>query len=95
MATARLPRQCTIDMLAKQLDGTGAFDGDWESQALFFPQNAVIRCSALTFLCAWGRQHQRIGRWLLLRGDKATQRNLARLDLHKHLGLTYQAESVP
>jgi len=41
-------------MLAKQLGEAGAFDGDWESLALFFPQKAVIHCSALTFLCAWG-----------------------------------------
>jgi hypothetical protein len=30
---------------------------------------------------------------LLFRGDKATQHNLARLDLHEHLGLAYQKEA--
>lgn len=93
MAPTRLPRHCTIDALAKQLGQAGAFDSDWESLALFFPQKAVIYGSALTFLCAWGRQQQWAGRRLLFRGDRATQRNLARLDLHEHLGLAYQKEA--
>jgi hypothetical protein len=90
MAPTRLPQHCTIDALAKQLGQVGAFGGDWESQALFFPQKAHIHCSALTFLCAWGRQQHRAGRRLLFSGDKATQQNLARLGLQEHLGLAYE-----
>lgn len=93
MATARLPQQCTIDALAKQLGQAGAFAGDWESLALFFPQKGFVHCSALTFLCAWGRQQLKTGRHLLFRGDKTTEQNLARLGLHEHLGLAYQGRS--
>jgi len=50
MAPARRPRHYTIDTLAKQLGQVGAFDGDRESLALFFPQKAVIHGSALTIL---------------------------------------------
>lgn len=60
--------------------------------ALFFLQKAVIHCSALTLPCTWGCQQQRAGRQLLFRGDKSTQRDLARLDLHEHLGIAYQKE---
>ena len=90
MAPARLPRHCTIEALAQQLGQAGAFDGDWESLVLFFPPKGFIHCSALTFLCAWGRQQHKAGRHLLFRGDKTTQQNLARLGLHEHLGLAYQ-----
>jgi STAS-like domain of unknown function (DUF4325) len=90
MAPVRLPQHCTIDALAKQLGQAGAFGGDWESQALFFPQKANIHCSALTFLCAWGRQQHRAGHRLLFRGNEATQQNLARLGLQEHLGLAYE-----
>jgi hypothetical protein len=42
MATARLPRQCTIDMLAKQLGEAGAFDGD--SEPLYFSFRKKLLC---------------------------------------------------
>lgn len=92
MATAELPKVCGIDGLAKALAATGFLNGQSDSAVLFVPEHGVIQCSALTFLCAWGRQQRRQGRELLIRGSEAALRQLMRLDLYEHLGLAYQKE---
>src|SRR5262245_6577702 len=93
MATARLPVRCDIGGLAEQLGAVGALEGHWESLVIWFPKGAVVDCSALTFLCAWGRYQRQQGRRLLFRGDEAVQRHLARLGLQEHMGLAYSKEA--
>ena len=89
MSSAELPRYCAIDGLAEGLAAAGAL-GDEASTVLFVPAHCHMHCSALTFLCGWGRQQARIGQKLLIRGDESVIAQLMRLDLHEHLGLAYR-----
>jgi hypothetical protein len=93
MATAALPKHCAIDGLAEQLAAAGALGSGWNSTVLFMPEHSFLHCSALTFLCAWGRQQRRSGRDLLIRGDQAAIERLERLELHEHLGLAYRKDA--
>src|SRR5687767_3761267 len=90
MTSAVLPKNCAIDGLAGQLAGAGALSTDWKSVVLTIPEHSFIQCSALAFLCAWGRQQRSRGHELLIRGDEAALSRLVRLDLQEHLGLAYR-----
>src|SRR3989442_15334716 len=93
MSTAQLQTNCAIVELAESLATAGVLDEDWESTVLFIPKRGRLHCSALAFLCAWGRQQRRLGRELLIRGPEATLARLMRLDLHEHLGLAYRKDA--
>lgn len=94
MGTAELPKTCSIDGLSKALSSVGFLNGQSASAVLFVPEHCAIHCSALTFLCSWGRQQRRQGRELLIRGGEAALRQLMRLGLHEHLGLAYKKETL-
>lgn len=89
---AQLPKTCEIDGLARGLSEAGALGETWSSTVLLIPDHGRLHCSALTFLCAWGRQQRDHGRSLLIRGNDATLRQLMRLNLHEHLGLEYRKD---
>jgi hypothetical protein len=89
LPTANLPSDCAIDALAEGLSTAGAL-GDAKSTVLFLPPHAHLKPSALTFLCAWGRAYLDEGRTILIRGDTQAESELARLELHEHLGLAHQ-----
>jgi hypothetical protein len=84
-----LPRRCPIEALATALHEAGALQDEKAPLVLVLPRTAAIDCSALTFLCAWGRLQARNGRRLLFTGDRTAIRRLQQLDLHEHLGLGY------
>ena len=94
MAASQLPKNCAIDGLAQGLSEAGGLSDQWTSTVLFIPDHGRIHCSALTFLCAWGRQQRRRGREILIRSDESVLKLLARLQLHEHLGLEFRKDSA-
>lgn len=92
MATTSLPKNCDIIGLSQGLFEAGAMSDDWKSIVLLLPDHGSIRCSALTFIRAWGRQQRQNGKEILIRSDDSVLKLLARLQLHENLGLEFRKE---
>ncbi len=91
MPTVHLPRNCTLNALSQEIGAAGALGSDWEALVVHFDTGCFIHCSAMAFLCIWGHQQVLAGRRMLLRGGEDALRYLARIDLHEHLGVEYDA----
>ncbi len=77
--------------LSQEIGAAGALGSDWDALVLHVSVGCFIHCSAIAFLCTWGHQQVLAGRRIILRGDDDVLRYLARMDLHHHLGVAYDA----
>jgi len=59
---------------------------------LFLPRGTFLEAASVAFLCTWGLQQLAAGRRLAIAGDPDVCRYLARMDLHRHLGLPPESE---
>ncbi len=91
MATAHLPRDCTLGALAEALSEAGVLDGEWPAMVVQIAEDGFIDVGAMAFLCTWARGRVHGGARFHLRGDDGAIHYLARMDLHEHVGLKYEA----
>src|SRR5437016_14602711 len=61
MSAIELPKNCAIDGFSQALADAHLLSGEWKSTVLRVPERGFLHCSALTFLCAWGRQQRKLG----------------------------------
>jgi len=91
MPTAALPRNCDVAGLAEALNDAAAIAGDWSALVIKVPKNAFLDMGAMAFLCAWAGGKRQEGRRIHLRGSNKPLGYLARMDLHEHVGMDYDA----
>ena len=91
MPTVHVPRNCSLHALIQEIGAAGVIEPSWEALVVHLPIGCFVHCSAMAFLCTWGHQQVLAGRRIMLRSDDDVLRYLARMDLHKHLGIAYDA----
>lgn len=77
--------------LVEALDVGNSLYGDWPALVVQVPSGAFMDVGAMAFLCSWAGGKAKEGRRVHLRGDSDMLRYLARMDLHEHVGLDYEA----
>ena len=89
MTVVELPQTCTSDALLEKLSVEGLLEEAKDEVEFTVRKDCFISCGALAFLATWGLHYIENGCQIHFRGDRDVMRYMARMDLFKHLQVSY------